>query len=51
MRTWADSEFTYLIDIFQVDLFLELQIIQLPSIEYILWGSAVLTVLWGFSFF
>lgn len=49
MVTWADIEFIYLLDIFQVDIFLELQILQLPLVEYFLWGSTVLTVLWGFS--
>lgn len=49
MVTWADIEFMYLLDIFQVDIFLELQILQLPLVEYFLWGSTVLTVLWGFS--
>lgn len=49
MVTWADIEFTYLLDIFQADIFIEQQILQLPLIEYFLWGSSVLTVLWGFS--
>lgn len=49
MATWADTEFTYLLDIFQVDIFIEQQILQLPFIQYFLRGSSVLTVLWGFS--
>lgn len=49
MATWADTEFTYLLDIFQVDIFIEQQIVQLPFIQYFLRGSSVLTVLWGFS--
>lgn len=49
MVTWADTEFTYLLDIFQVDIFIEQQILQLPFIQYFLRGSSVLTVLWGFS--
>lgn len=48
MVTWADIEFTYLLDILQADIFLELQISQLPLIDYFLGASAVLTVLWGF---
>lgn len=46
MVSWADTDFVYSLGTFQVDFFLELQILQLPFIEYLLGrrDNAVLAV-------